>query len=57
VVRDRPGEVPWPAQRVPTVPIAVDPDGDVAVPRGHGLGIALDDELLAAYTAATSAVS
>ena len=51
VIRDRPGEIPWPAQQVPTVPIRVAADGAVAVPTGPGLGIELDEERIAGYTA------
>jgi D-galactarolactone cycloisomerase len=54
ILRDRPGETPWPTQRVPTVPLAIDADGDVPVPTGPGLGITLDEDLLAAHTVAVT---
>ena len=50
VIRDRPGEIPWPAQRAPLVPLGIDGHGDVLVPDSPGLGIALDDEFLDRYT-------
>lgn len=56
VIRDRPGETPWPAQLVPVPRIAIDAAGDVVAPVGPGLGITLDEELLAAHTVATTVI-
>lgn len=57
VIRDRPGEIPWPAQRAPLVPLGIDDHGDVVVPDSPGLGIALDDEFLDRYTGKRTVVS
>lgn len=51
VLRDRPGEIPWPAQLAPDQPIAIDAQGDVLVPSAPGLGISPDEEFLDAHTA------
>jgi D-galactarolactone cycloisomerase len=56
VLRDRPGEVPWPAQLVPIPPIALDEAGFVVVPDGAGLGIELDESLLDAYTTSRTVI-
>lgn len=49
LMRDRPGEFPWPAQLVPATPIMVGPDGYVSLPQGPGLGIELDEEFVRKY--------
>jgi D-galactarolactone cycloisomerase len=49
VMRDRPGEFPWPAQHLPTKPIMVDADGYVTLPDGPGLGIEIDEEYVTRY--------
>jgi L-alanine-DL-glutamate epimerase-like enolase superfamily enzyme len=49
LMRDRPGEFPWPAQLVPARPIMVEPDGDVHLPSGPGLGIELDEDFVRRY--------
>ena len=51
VIRDRPGETPWPAQLAPRPPALPDAGGHVVAPSGAGLGIELDEEFLAAHTA------
>jgi L-alanine-DL-glutamate epimerase-like enolase superfamily enzyme len=51
LMRDRPGEFPWPAQLVPTQPIMVGQDGYVALPGGPGLGIELDEDFVKRYAA------
>jgi L-alanine-DL-glutamate epimerase-like enolase superfamily enzyme len=51
LMRDRPGEFPWPAQHVPSRPIMVGADGNVALPEGPGLGIELDEAFVRRYTA------
>ncbi len=56
VIRDRPGETPWPAQLVPVPRIAIDGNGDVVAPPGPGLGITLDDERLAAHTVGVTVI-
>lgn len=56
VIRDRPGETPWPAQLVPRPPVLPDARGHVVAPTGPGLGIELDEELLAACTVAVTVV-
>jgi D-galactarolactone cycloisomerase len=49
LMRDRPGEFPWPAQHVPTSPIMVGADGNVALPAGPGLGIEVDEAFVERY--------
>jgi L-alanine-DL-glutamate epimerase-like enolase superfamily enzyme len=49
LMRDRPGEFPWPAQYVPATPIIVDQDGYVRLPSGPGLGIELDEAFVQKY--------
>lgn len=56
VIRDRPGETPWPAQLVPRPPVLPGPDGRVAAPAAPGLGIELDEELLAAHTVSVTVI-
>ncbi len=51
VMRDRPGEFPWPAQYLPSPPIFPDSDGYVRLPDGPGLGIELDEEFVKKYVA------
>ena len=49
LMRDRPGEFPWPAQLVPATPIMVAKDGYVHLPQGPGLGIDLDEAFVTKY--------
>jgi L-alanine-DL-glutamate epimerase-like enolase superfamily enzyme len=49
LMRDRPGEFPWPAQLVPTTPIMVGKDGYVSLPQGPGLGIEIDEDFVRRY--------
>lgn len=49
LMRDKPGEFPWPAQHVPTTPIMVGKDGYVSLPQGPGLGIELDEAFVKRY--------
>lgn len=49
LMRDKPGEFPWPAQRLPANPIMVDKDGYVHLPTGPGLGIEIDEEFVKQY--------
>jgi len=51
VMRDRPGEFPWPAQYLPSTPIFPDSEGYVRLPQGPGLGIELDEEFVKKYVA------
>ncbi|HEX2033629.1 MAG TPA: mandelate racemase/muconate lactonizing enzyme family protein [Chloroflexota bacterium] len=51
LMRDRPGEFPWPAQLVPATPIMVGPDGYVPLPSAAGLGIELDEAFVRRYAA------
>jgi L-alanine-DL-glutamate epimerase-like enolase superfamily enzyme len=46
IMRDKPGEFPWPAALVPTVPMMVDKDGNVPLPSGPGIGINLDEDFI-----------
>lgn len=56
LIRDRPGETPWPEQLAPRPAIAIDASGDVVAPPEAGLGVALDDDLLAAHTVSTTVI-
>lgn len=56
VIRDRPGEMPWPAQYVPVPPVAVDAAGHVVAPSLPGLGISLDEAYLDRYTAGRTVI-
>lgn len=56
VIRDRPGEQPWPAQQVPSPAVAVDAAGDVVAPPGPGLGIGWDEDLVARWTTARTVI-
>lgn len=49
LMRDRPGEFPWPAQYVPATPILVNKEGYVDLPPGPGLGIELDEAFVNRY--------
>ncbi len=49
LMRDRPGEFPWPAQHLPARPIMVGPEGYVSLPEGPGLGIEVDEEFVRHY--------
>jgi L-alanine-DL-glutamate epimerase-like enolase superfamily enzyme len=49
LLRDRAGEFPWPAQTIVTEPLMVDASGWVRVPTAPGLGLALNEELIARY--------
>ena len=51
LMRDRPGEFPWPAQHLPATPIMVDQDGYVPLSPGPGLGIEVDEDFVKRYTA------
>ena len=51
IMRDKPGEFPWPAALVPTVPMMVDKDGNVPLPSGPGIGIDLDEDFIKRYAA------
>jgi D-galactarolactone cycloisomerase len=51
LMRDKPGEFPWPAQLVPARPIMVEADGAVRLPDGPGLGIELDEDFVRRYAA------
>lgn len=51
IMRDKPGEFPWPAAHTPTVPIMVDKEGNVPLPQGPGLGIELDEDFIRKYSA------
>ncbi len=51
MMRDKPGEFPWPAQHVPATPIMVGPDGYVPLPNAPGLGIDLDEDFIKRYVA------
>jgi D-galactarolactone cycloisomerase len=52
LMRDKAGEFPWPAQRLPTTPIMVGRDGYVTLPEGPGLGIEIDQNLVKRYAVA-----
>lgn len=56
VIRDRPGEMPWPAQYVPVPQVTIDAAGDVVAPTGAGLGITLDEAYLDRYTVARTTI-
>lgn len=49
LMRDKPGEFPWPAQLLPTRPIMVDKDGYVQLPDGPGWGIEIDEAFIKQY--------
>ena len=49
VMRDRPGEFPWPAALLPTKPIFPNKEGYVKLPSGPGMGIEIDEELVRKY--------
>lgn len=49
VMRDRPGEFPWPAQLLPVHPIYPDKDGYVVLPDAPGLGIEIDEDYVKKY--------
>ncbi|MBI3972796.1 MAG: mandelate racemase/muconate lactonizing enzyme family protein [Chloroflexi bacterium] len=49
LMRDKPGEFPWPAQLAPATPIMVGNDGYVRLPGGPGLGIELDEAFIKKY--------
>jgi L-alanine-DL-glutamate epimerase-like enolase superfamily enzyme len=52
IMRDRPGEFPWPhTQMVVSPPIMVGKDGYVALPPGPGLGIEIDEAFVQRYAA------
>jgi D-galactarolactone cycloisomerase len=51
LMRDRPGEFPWPAQHVPAQPIMVASDGYVHLPDRPGLGIDIDEDFVQRYAA------
>src|ERR687885_453780 len=51
LMRDRPGEFPWPAQLVPATPIMVGQDGYATLPEGPGLGIEVDEGFVKRYAA------
>ncbi|HEU5315149.1 MAG TPA: mandelate racemase/muconate lactonizing enzyme family protein [Chloroflexota bacterium] len=51
VMRDRPGEFPWPAALLPAKPIYPNQDGYVVVPDGPGLGIEVDEDFVRRYAA------
>ena len=50
LMRDKPGQFPWPAQNLPATPIMVGKDGYVTLPEGPGLGIEIDQEFVRKYT-------
>jgi D-galactarolactone cycloisomerase len=50
LIRDRPGEIPWPAQIAVTEPLDIGSDGMIALPPGEGFGAVLDDEFIERYT-------
>lgn len=49
LMRDLPGEFPWPAQLAPVTPIMVGADGYVSLPAEPGLGITLDEAFIRRY--------
>lgn len=49
LMRDKPGEFPWPAQKLPARPIMVENDGYVHLPQGPGLGIEVDEDFVKHY--------
>jgi len=49
VMRDKPGEFPWPAALLPARPIFPDAQGYVVLPEGAGLGIDVDEEYVKKY--------
>ncbi len=51
LMRDKPGEFPWPAQHLPATPIMVGADGYVTLPEGPGLGVEIDEEFVKRYVA------
>jgi L-alanine-DL-glutamate epimerase-like enolase superfamily enzyme len=51
IMRDKPGEFPWPAQLLPARRIMVDHDGFVPLPQGSGLGVELDEDFVRRYAA------
>jgi D-galactarolactone cycloisomerase len=49
VMRDKPGEFPWPAALLPRTPIFPNKEGYVVLPDGPGLGIEVDEEYVTRY--------
>ncbi|HEV2125870.1 MAG TPA: enolase C-terminal domain-like protein, partial [Chloroflexota bacterium] len=49
LMRDKPGEFPWPAQHLPANPIMVDKDGYVRLPTESGLGIEINEDFVKQY--------
>jgi L-alanine-DL-glutamate epimerase-like enolase superfamily enzyme len=56
IIRDRPGEIPWPAQLAPLVPLGIDAVGEVRVPDAPGLGVDLDEAFLDRFTASRTVI-
>lgn len=49
VMRDKPGEFPWPAALLPANPIFPNEDGYVVLPDAPGLGIQIDEDYVTKY--------
>ena len=56
IIRDRPGEIPWPAQLAPLVPLGIDAAGAVRVGDGPGLGVDLDEAFLDRFTVSRTVI-